>query len=454
MKKEILMTLILTIILVNFSCALTFEKEAVNDVIIKEFNQPALFSVTLRGVEAGNYELYTLADVIVAPRGYFSVSGGTNTMDISVYQTDQLKETGYYTFTYSLKKFEGSSYDDKMTIKVVPLHEAIEIGSDTIDPDTDKITFYVQNKERANLKDVKAKFSSIFFDVEKTIDLKPFEKLEISVPISKEEMKKIKAGAYIVKGEFQTDKGKKTVEGKLYLGEKKGIRSEETNSGFIIYTDIITKMNTGNVPQEVMVNVRKNIISRLFTSFSNEPDLVDRTGFGVSYSWVKNLEPTEVFTVKVKTNYIFPFFIILFAAAIIFTFNRYMQTKVEVRKSVVPVRAKGGELALRVTVKVKARKNVENVSVIDRIPSLVKIYESFGFIKPTKVDSTSRRIHWEIGSLQSGEERVVTYIVYSKVGVVGRFSLPPALSVFEREGKIHEVESNNVFYMAEQVKKA
>ncbi|MBT7238024.1 hypothetical protein HN865_04160 [Candidatus Woesearchaeota archaeon] len=52
-----------------------------------------------------------------------------------------------------------------------------------------------------------------------------------------------------------------------------------------------------------------------------------------------------------------------------------------------------------------------------------------------------------------GEERVFSYIVYSKIGVVGKFSLPEALAVFEKEGEIHEVESNKVFFLSEQTSK-
>ncbi|NQU99666.1 MAG: hypothetical protein HQ538_02920 [Parcubacteria group bacterium] len=44
------------------------------------------------------------------------------------------------------------------------------------------------------------------------------------------------------------------------------------------------------------------------------------------------------------------------------------------------------------------------------------------------------------------------YIVYSKVGIVGKFILPNALAVFEEEGKIHETNSNKVFFMSDQVK--
>ena len=55
--------------------------------------------------------------------------------------------------------------------------------------------------------------------------------------------------------------------------------------------------------------------------------------------------------------------------------------------------------------------------------------------------------------MSAGEERIFSYMVYSTVGVVGKFSLPQALAVFEKDGQIHEVESNTVYFLAEQLAK-
>jgi len=58
-----------------------------------------------------------------------------------------------------------------------------------------------------------------------------------------------------------------------------------------------------------------------------------------------------------------------------------------------------------------------------------------------------------LGNMDKGEKRVLSYLIYSKVGVMGRFSLPEAAAVYEREGEIHEVESNKAFFVAEQRKR-
>ena len=114
------------------------------------------------------------------------------------------------------------------------------------------------------------------------------------------------------------------------------------------------------------------------------------------------------------------------------------------------MRAKGGEFALRVSVFAFARSHVEKVSIIDRLPSLVKVHEKFGSEKPKRVSEKNRSIEWEFSWLEAGETRVMSYIIYSKIGVVGKFSLPTAIAVYEKDGKIHEAESNRAYFVAEQ----
>jgi hypothetical protein len=58
-------------------------------------------------------------------------------------------------------------------------------------------------------------------------------------------------------------------------------------------------------------------------------------------------------------------------------------------------------------------------------------------------------LEWDIDSLQPEEERIFSYIIYSKVAPIGKFELPTATAIFEKDGKIHEAESNRVFFLTE-----
>ena len=444
--------LLLTILLITSTTALTISDNAINDVIVTDFNSPAEFELTIIGAEPGTYNLYTLTDVRILPTNSIFLNAVANKLTIFVYPTESLDVTDYYTFNYLLDNVANGQYEEKLTVKIVNLADILTIDSDSNDPASDKMEFYVQNKENAKLENIKAKFSSVFFDIEETFTIEPYKKKVFSVDVDQDKLKTIKAGSYIIKAEFESLKGPVKIDGKIHLGTKKGIETNEDNAGLLIRSNSVTKINVGNVVETVSIKIKRNIITRLFSSFSEEPDIVERSGAGVTYTWNKRLDPAGVATIKAKTNFLIPLIIIILIVLVIIGIRRYIQTVVEVKKSVSHVKTKGGEFALRVRLNIKAKKDVDNVSLIDRIPAIVKVYKKFGTIRPTSIDAKTRRLQWDLGDLKAGEERALSYMVYSKIGIVGKFSLPAALAVFEKGADIHETESNQVFFLSEQTR--
>ncbi|MEA3248701.1 MAG: hypothetical protein U9Q73_03285 [Nanoarchaeota archaeon] len=448
-----LLVILIGICCLTFISALDVSEQHDNNVIVRDIDNSIDLILTITNASQGTYNVYTLADISIKPSETFTIPEGTTKKAFTLTPTENLDIEGYYTFTYTLNYRGVEKVNKKFTINLLNLEDILEISSDSINPESDKIKFYIQNKENVELKNLTATFSSILFDIERTLNIGPKEKLEISVDVDKDKLKKTKAGVYIIKSIFQTNKGTRKISGNLYLGEKKGISSMEDKSGFLVITEIITKINSGNVLENVQVKLKRNIFSRLFTSFNIEPTITDRQGLTIEYTWIKEqLKPAEIYTIKAKTNYLFPFFTILFAVLAILGFKQFSETKLKVTKSVSHVKTKNGEFALKISLNLKAKKDVENVTLIDKVPAIVKIYKNFGIVKPDKIDTESRRISWNIGDLNTGEERIFTYIVYSKVGVIGKFSLPEALVVFEKNDQIHEVESNKVFFMSDQIK--
>jgi len=450
--KKLSLFLITGLLCLSFVSALEMTPEYSSNVLIQDVESSINLTLDISNASMGIYNLYTLADIKIQPSETFPITTNPTQKEFTITAKDDL-DAGYYSFTYTLNHRDVEKIEKKFTIEILDLEDVITVSSESIDPATGKVSFYVQNTENTNLKNLSATFSSILFETEKTFDLGPKEKLEFSVDVDEDKLKKTKAGVYVIESIFQTKNGEKRIDGNLYLGEKKGITSTEDKSGFLIKTETMTKVNVGNVVESVQIKLKKGIIARLFTTFNIEPTTTDRKTLSVEYTWIKEkLNPTEAYVVKARTNYVLPFLIIIVAGLALFGFKRFSETKLETKKSVTHVRTKNGEFALKVTLSIKAKKDIENVSLIDRVPAIVKIYKKFGMVKPDKIDTQNRRIHWNIGDLNSGEERVFTYIVYSKVGVVGKFSLPEALTVFEYEGKIHEIESNKVFFMSDQVR--
>ncbi|NPE26687.1 hypothetical protein HNV12_01635 [Methanococcoides sp. SA1] len=446
--------LLTTLFLLTAASALEINPSHETNIIVKDFSSEITLSLEIENATPGTYNLYTLADVSIKPSETFQINSDPFTKTFTISPTTNLDLEGNYAFTYVLNHRGVEKFEKKMLIEIVNLEDVIEIGSDSISPESEKISFYIQNKEAIQLKDLTAQFSSILFETDEiNFDLGPNEKLEISVEIDQDKLKRTKAGVYIIKSTFKTEDSERKIDGNLYLGEKKGITSIADKSGILIKTETITKINSGNVVEGIEINLDRNIFSRLFTSFNIEPTMTERSGLTIEYTWLKEkLNPAEAYVVKAKTNYILPLLIIILAAIAIIGFKRFSETKLEIKKSVSPVKTKNGEFALKVQLAIKAKKDIENVSLVDKIPAIVKIYKKFGTVKPDKIDPKSRRVHWHIGDLEAGEERLFDYIVYSKVGVVGKFSLPRALAVFESDGDIHEIDSNSVFFMNEQTR--
>ena len=449
--KKILLLIAITLFL-NSVLALSIETEIDSNVIVKEFNNPINAKVKIKNASSGTYNFYTLADLSLIPRATFEmINEGNVEKELTFTPTENLKETGLYKFTYTLNHRGIEKVDEKLTINLVNLKDILEIESDYTDPTSGQIKFKIVNKENVKIENLSTKFTSILFEAEKDLTFDPYEEEEIIVNVEEETLKKTKAGVYILNTEFKTPKGKVEISGNIYLGEKKGITTTEDSSGFLVHTKTISKINTGNVLEDVTINTEKNIFTRLFTTFSIEPEKTERSGFSVSYTWTKKeLEPTEVFTVKTKTNYLYPLLILILAIIVVVGVKRYTETKLEIKKTVHPVRTKNDEFALRIKLRLKARQEVENVTLTDRVPAIVKVYKKFGSTKPDKIDSRTRKIQWNIGDLQAGEERMYSYIVYSKVGVVGKFSLPEATAIFEKGEKINETKSNKVFFLNDQ----
>jgi hypothetical protein len=239
----------------------------------------------------------------------------------------------------------------------------------------------------------------------------------------------------------------------MKFSEKDIVTSTENQYGVIVNTKKITKTNEGNVISVTQTVIRKNIISRLFTSFSPEPDLVERKGALVYYTWQKELKPGEELLLTVRTNWLLPLLAVLLVIAVIILTKQLSRKNLSLRKRVTFVRAKGGEFALKVSIIVNARRFVERVHIIDRLPPITKLHERFGGEMPKKVDAHNRRIEWSFDRLQGGESRVISYIIYSKVGVLGKFVLPTTTAIYEKDGEVHEAESNHAFFIAEQARK-
>lgn len=454
MKKVLLLLLFVISLSFVVAAEIEIEKEVISDVVIAELGEPARFDFKIRNLgPSDDFEIYSLVGVSFSPKGFFEISAGeVKELEVEVFPSEKLRRdiNGRLNFIYSIRGISSNATDDELSIRIIKLKDAIAISTINIVPGNELATIYIENRENFNFEDIEASFSSPFFSTQEQFSLGALEKKQFDVKIDKDRIIGLEAGQYILVANIEIGDVREEIEGKIYFIEKSGITTKEESSGFFIHTRKIEKINDGNVPELAQIKVRKNIISRLFTNFNIEPAAVDREGVSVYYTFISEVRPADSFVVIVSTNWIFPFLLIVGVIIIIMLARIYLTSHLILDKKVVFVKTKGGEFALKVILRVSARKYVDKISVIDRLPALVKVYERFGAYPPDKINKEARRLQWDIPSLSPGEERVFSYIIYSKVAVLGKFELPAATAIYEKDGKIKEAISNKAYFIAEQ----
>ena len=431
---------------------LEIEKKAINEVFVIETKTPAIYEFTITNLgDSDNFEIYSLLAVDIAPTGSFRIEKGqTKKINVEIKALESaIKNPGYYNFVYKIKGSNTGIQEDRMTIKIAPLGEIIYLSADSISPKSEETTVYFKNIENIEFKDIKAKVSSAFFSLDKNFSLLPNEEKSFKVKLDGEKLKTLVAGPYILDANLKIGNSEADLKSTIKFLEESGISTAETKEGIIVSRYEIEKKNEGNTIAITEITMSKNIISRLFTNFNVQPDKVERKSFSVYYIWQKELRPSESLKVIAKTNWFIPFFIIIAIVIIVVLSKIYLVSDVILKKSLNFVRTRGGEFALKVTILVKARRFAEKITVIDRLPPIVKLYERYGAVTPDKIDEKNRRIEWNIEGLDKDEERILSYIIYSKIGVVGKFELPSARAVYEKDGKIKETQSNRAFFVSE-----
>lgn len=453
MKKVILLSfLAIFIIPTIFALNVNVQSNTTNAVLITGVNEPAVFNLQITNLgPSDNFHIYNLLGYVMNPTSAVHIdSGETKNVQVMIYPRSDLTYNGYYVFNYIIQNDAGDQIPESLSFKIMSLQSTLQVGASQINPQSNSVTIFIKNAVNFNFDNMTAQFTSPFFILNQQFSLAPYEQKQFDVSLNKDDFKSLLAGLYTITAQVSTGGGNATVQGNVDFSKQNILNVSESKYGFLIYTDVIQKINEGNVIADSQTVINKNIISRLFTTFNPTPDTVERQGLSVIYTWENQVQPGDTLTITTRTNWLLPLFVVLFIALIVFLVTQYTKANLSLKKSVSFLRAKGGEFALKVTIVVTARKFVEKVTIVDRLPFVAKLYEKFGAERPTRIDEKSRRLEWHFDRLMPGETRVLSYIIYSKVGVLGRFALPTTRAVYQKDGRAHEAESNQAFLVTEQ----
>lgn len=451
MEKRILIILSMIMLIPIVSAInLDVSVKPVSDSFIIEFSKPAVYDLVIKNNgNADRFRIYSAAGVDISPREEFSI-GKEETKQIRIELVPQsalLKNTGSLVFVYMIQNSAGEIKEEKLSINVINLADWLSVTPEDITPNKQSIKVSVRNILMNDFTNGNLKLSSPFFEKNIDLSLKSLEVIEFDIPIDSEKLKTLDAGRYLMNSRITIDgkTGEKEID--LRYLEQENIEANDLHEGFFIKRNEFIRKNTGNVKKTVSFSIKKDLISSLFTYVSKTPSRKTISGFSKEYTWNEELSPNEELRVVVKTNWLYPILAIILIVALVWLVRRYLETDVMVKKKVYYVKTKGGEFALRVHISVKARKFVERLKIADRIPPLVTLYDKFGAIAPDNIDLVNKRLEWNVDALNPGEERVFSYILYSKIGVVGRFELPSTRVLYEKEGEVKDTFSNKAFFI-------
>ena len=465
MKRIILFSaLVLALILVSITVqAFTFEKEAINDVVTLEpVNIPAKYSITIKNTNVydDRFYVYTLGEVRLLPIIHsFIGSGQEKTIIVTLLPYEIFKEERCIAGTicavqYFIKGEKGAVIEDSLAFRILPLDEIINIKMpSSIDSETSLIAFNISNKKNIDLSQVFLTIDSDFFSTTETINLTPRSSKEIVLEVDKDKIKTAQAGDYIIRFKFLiNDEYNHTIEKTLTLEELIDIETTQSKHfSFFSFTNIITKKNNGNSPKLVTVEVTKGRFEKAFTSSNIEP-AYEKVDGAITMAWQRELEPGESFSVAIKTNYTIPVIVLIVIIIAVLAIYLTRKPRVIIKKKVYYIKAKGGEFALKLLLLVKnIGSEISEVKCRDTLPRMAKLYERFGVAKPDKIEKNY--LGWDFGTLVAGEEKVLSYIIYSKIKPIGTIEIPKAtLTYIDSKGKRCTKYSNKLFVLGEPEK--
>lgn len=408
--------------------AFSFEKVTVTDVVAKELSIPARFNLTItnNNLYDDYFLVYSLIDLKITPITPFWINATqTRTISMGALPLRWLKERGFHSMEYYIKSNRGGYTTDTLVVYVLPLNEILAvIAPTTITRDDSQIKINVTNKENINFGEAQIILNTDLFSATKTVNISPKSSQEFVLDLNPKTMKIAKAGDYTLKTIFYLNhEYNHTVESKITLQEYSSITTVESSKlKFFGFLKTITKKNDGNIPKLVTTEVVKSRFERVFSTF-NIPPTSEKQGFlTTTVSWQRELEPGESLVVEVTTDYTIPTLILIALIVAVVSLYLTKRPRVIVKKKAIRIQTKGDEFALKIILFAKnIGKEIKEVKLTDRLPHMAKLYERF-VVHPDKIELP--RLEWNFGALMPGEERIISYIIYSKVMPVGSIELP------------------------------
>ncbi len=362
------------------------------------------------------------------------------------------KEPGDYGISLDIKpNVNGSENENELLeIKVVSYDQAFSVSldsSDNINPNKENLfRVIIRNNYDLDVQNLSLNFHSEYFDASKEFDIRPYETIEVEIPIEFDGV--VNEGDNIVYLDFYRG-GNLVLEKEEminigYFTDVSGVGTPEES--FLYNKETVVRTNTGNTISHETYVKKLTLFEKLFTSTNPNPDSSTKDESFYILEWTFDLEPDQTRTIVIETNYRwFTLATILIILSLLFLFY-WLKRDVSLEKKIVSIQ-KGEDGFYRLNVilslKNKTLKNIYNIKIMDRLSGRIDKVDNFGVHNPTVVKSDSgktAKIIWNVKNLGKREEVMLQYTIRYKPYVIR--SVPPAIAKYLRRGRPVFVKSN------------
>ncbi len=302
------------------------------------------------------------------------------------------------------------------------------------------------NTKNVALNNINIKLKSDFFEENKVISLAPSESETLDFPEQLSESTKF--GVYPITALVRLDdKILANFTTEMRVGSyPKVTEIKSPRSGFLLDVFEITKTNEGNSVSHEAVTKKLTGFQSRFTKTNPKPSSIAKQDPGYLYTWEFDLQQGESKTVTIETNYRGFFSALVIIIIILVVIYVLTKREIDIRKKIVSIKKDSdgsSTIKISISVKNKGLTKLNNIKVMDRVPSLVEVPHEFGTAHP-KITHGPHGIQliWDITVLNPKEERIFSYMAKSKLQVIGKATIPSAVAKYTK-GKRSLVVSSN-----------
>jgi len=434
----------------------TIKDEAVNNVIVKELSNSALFNVNVTNGDSfyDSFSIDTLLDVEMDPKNLGSVAPGeTKIFEVKVTPSAGMREreSGELSFEYYVKGNQAEAVKNTMMINIIPFSQLMDI---TLPPsvESEDTTFVLglMLKENAELDAIISIESELVSEEVEVVLSNENQELTLDL----KDLTDMKAGVYETTFNFAFGNETIVLTKDLVLGSIVNVDTNEEKKGMFLSKEImVTKTNNGNSAVKVTISMTKSVLGSLFTSFSGSPT-TKKVGGKYLYEWSEELNPGESISARMKTNYWIPFIILILILIAVVVFKVVTTPQVKIIKKAIRVRTKSGIFAAKVVVYLKnTGTQINNVKIIERLPAFTEVLkDKFGVLTPSEIKK--RSVIWDFEKLAAGEEIMFSYVIYSKINVFGKLEVPSAVVTYrDNKDEFKENISNKAYILSPEEKR-